>query len=187
MAAVSIALPPRSLIGRLAVLAAALLCLLPMAACDDKASASVEPVTINGRTFFLEVAADEAVRMKGLGQRTSIDADGGMIFVFDRKAVRSFVMRDCPIPIDIIYLDASGRVLAWHQMKAEKPRGADGQDEGQVGEFTNKLYEARLPQYSSKFPATFAVELRGGTIPSLNLQEGQQLKFDAEKLKKRAK
>ena len=63
-----------------------------------KAGASVAPVKISGRTFHLEVAADDTVRITGLGQRKHIEDDGGMIFVFPGKEKElEFVMRDCVI------------------------------------------------------------------------------------------
>ncbi len=159
--------------------------LLAMAGCDEGSRAGITSVKINGKTFYLEEAITKTVRNKGLGQRTNIEPNGGMIFGFTDKdvQVQSFVMRDCPIPIDIIYLDGSGRVLSWYEMQPLTPRGPG---EGNVGEY-NEAYERRIEKtkYSSKFPAQFVIELKGGTIPSLNLKEGMQLKFDYEDLKKR--
>lgn len=142
-------------------------------------------VTINGRTFNLELALNNDTRFKGLSERTEIPADGGMLFVFPDYAagVQDFVMRDCGIPIDIIYLDGAGRIQAFHEMKVEPPRG---EGEGKVGEINTK-YEQRLKRYSSRFPSQFAIELKGGTIPSLNLSAGQKVELDAAGLKKRAR
>ena len=145
------------------------------------------PVVIAGKTFTVEVAADDAVRMKGMGGRTSIAEDGGMIFAFarsQRASVMTFVMRDCPIDIDIIYLDSAGRVQAFYEMKAEPPRG---EGEGTAGDFSNAKYEGRLRQYSSKYRCTFAIELKAGTIKKIGVKDGDLIVFDADGLKKRAK
>jgi len=141
------------------------------------------PLTISGRTFKLELALTDVVRMKGLGQRDKIAEDGGMLFGFPDAETRAFVMRDCPVDIDIIYLDGAGRILSFYEMKAEAPRGPG---EGKVGD-VNAGYEARLKKYSSRFPTQFVVELKGGTIPSLGLKTGEAIKADWESLKKRAK
>ncbi len=141
-------------------------------------------------TFKLDLALDAATRMKGLGQRDSIADDGGMMFVFpdDQVRVQGFLMRDCSFPIDILYLDGSGRVLTRHTMQPEPPRGAG---EGKPGvenntDAENIKYESRLPQYSSRFPAQFVLEFKGGTLEPLKLREGTKIEFDREELKKRA-
>jgi uncharacterized membrane protein (UPF0127 family) len=172
-----------------AVLAGAALMLCAMAGCTgpekDPPTSTHANVKINGKTFKLELALDPQKRFRGLSERTEIPESGGMLFVFpdDQVGVHNFVMRDCPIDIDIIYLDGSGRIQAFHEMKKEPPRGPD---EGRPGDDSPK-YEARLKKYSSRFPSQFAIELRGGTIPGLKLQQGQKVELDAEGLKKRAK
>jgi len=136
------------------------------------------PVTIAGRVFKLEPALDDATRTRGLGGRTEIAEDGGMLFVFPDIARRDFVMRDCPIPIDIIYLDGAGRVLTTHAMVPEEPRRPGESDYD---------YEMRLKRYPSRFPTGLVVELRGGMIKQLGLKPGDKLEFDIEPLKKRAR
>jgi uncharacterized protein len=147
-------------------------------------------VTIKGKVYKLEVAADDVVRYKGLGGRTSIADDGGMIFAFPRSAwrVMGFVMRDCLVDIDILYLDGSGRVLTTYEMKAEPPRDPDpAKGEGKAGDKENGPYEARLKQYSSRYPCAFAVELKAGSIKQLGVKEGDKLIFDIDGLKRIAK
>jgi uncharacterized membrane protein (UPF0127 family) len=162
----------------------ALLAVAFLRGCDDPPTGNIQRVKINGKSFFLEIADTEPVRMKGMGQRTHIDDDGGMLFVFTTPKVSSFVMRDCPIPIDIIYLDQFGKVLASYEMKPVEPRGAD---EGQPGE-VNQKYEERLSKngYSSRFPTQFVIELKGGTLPSLNLKDGDKIELPLAALKSRA-
>lgn len=160
--------------------------------CDqaDPVSASVAPVTIGGKKFYLEVAADNATRMRGMGGRTSVEDDGGMIFTFPPSQVRvqEFVMRDCVIDLDILYLDAVGRVLTTYTMKADprKDDGSEGKD-GEMGTAAAQRYEDRLKRYSSRFPAHFVVEIKAGSIERLGVKEGDQLEFDAAALKKRAR
>lgn len=154
--------------------------------CEEtgKAGAGVTPVRISGKMFYLEVAADDAIRTPGLGGRTHIDDDGGMVFVFARPRLLEFVMRDCPIPIDIIYTDGAGRVQTMHTMTPEGPRG-DG--EGRQGDLSNGLYEARLKKWPSNYPSQFAIELKAGTIEKLKVKEGDKIDFDVEGLKKIAR
>lgn len=160
--------------------------------CDqaDPVSASVAPVTIGGKKFYLEIAADNATRMRGMGGRDHVEAAGGMIFTFPPSQVRvqEFVMRDCVIDLDILYLDAVGRVLTTYTMKADprKKDGSEGKD-GEIGTPAAQKYEDRLKRYSSRFPAHFVVEIKAGSIERLGVKEGDQLTFDVAGLKKRAR
>lgn len=152
--------------------------------CEEQPE-GIETVTIDGRAFHLELAADMQSRYQGLSGRTEIAEDGGMLFVFPRQEVRGFVMRDCPIPIDIIFLDGSGRVTATHMMKVEPPRDPAA-GEGEPGE-TNEIYDRRLKGYSSTFAAQFVIELAGGTLEEITVEEGDKIKLDYERLKRLAK
>jgi uncharacterized protein len=143
-------------------------------------------VKINGKTFHLELALDPQTRFKGLSDRTSIDPDGGMLFVFARPETLNFVMRDCPVPIDIIFLDGTGRVLATHKMKPEDPR-TEEEKVPTPGKTTNDHYEDRLKKYSSEFDAQFVIELKGDTLDTLNIKKGDKIPLDVAKLKQRAK
>ncbi|HZW11347.1 MAG TPA: DUF192 domain-containing protein [Phycisphaerales bacterium] len=150
----------------------------------SSAATNVESVMIDGEWFHLELALDPASRFQGLSGRTHIDEDGGMLFVFPRPAVQAFVMRDCPIPIDIIFLDPAGRIVAMHQMTVEEPRR---EDEPETGNGATDKYEQRLKRYPSKFAAQFVIELAGGTLDDLEIAEGDLIKLDTEGLKARAK
>ncbi len=145
-----------------------------------------EKVVISGRTFHLEVAADDVTRFRGLSGRTEIASDGGMLFIFPRPSRLEFVMRDCPIPIDIIYLDGSGRVVATHAMLPEPPR-ADGERLNDPRTGTNEAYERRLKKYPSRFDAQFVIELKGGTLEALKLKSADKIDLDLARLKKMAK
>lgn len=138
-----------------------------------KAPEGYEFVELDGRRFKLELAADEPTRTKGLGGRESIPENGGMLFSFPDSAVRQFVMRDCLVPIDIIFLDADGVIVAMHHMPLDEPR--------REGE-TAIQYEMRLKRYSSRFNARYAIEIRGGLLEEMNLQTGQRIKLDTKRL-----
>jgi uncharacterized protein len=137
-----------------------------------------EKLAIAGERFKLEVAADNESREKGLSGRKEIVADEGMIFIFPDAAIRSFWMPDCSIDIDILFLDENGRIVAAHEMKAERPQR----------KFENRgEYEARLKRYSSRKAAQFAIELKAGTIKRLKLKAGQKLTLELARLKSLAK
>jgi len=148
------------------------------AGCDEQTDDSLERVRVGDETFFLELALDDPTRIKGLGGRDYVDPNGGMLFVFPRPAVLQFVMRDCPIPLDVAFLDPAGRVLAIHEMQPEPP-----QREGE----TDAEYESRLKQYGSRFQAQFAIETAGGRLAEVGLGQGDVVDLDLERLKRLAR
>ncbi len=143
-----------------------------------RAEKGVEVVKIKGRTFRLDLAADHQTRTIGLGGREVIPEDGGMLFVFPTAAGRKFVMRNCPVDIDVAFIDALGNVTAVHHMPAEPPQRADE---------TDFLYENRLTRYSSRFAVQFAIELKGGTMAELGLKAGDYIDLDYKRLKRLAR
>ena len=130
-------------------------------------------VSIGGERFTLEVARKPADQFRGLGGRTHIDPHGGMLFVFPYPHTTAFVMRDCPIAIDVAFLDPSGRVIAVHEMTPVPPRG-----EGESA----MDYESRLAQYPSGLPAMFAIETAGGRLKQLGVKGGDVIAIDAASL-----
>ena len=99
-----------------------LLALLP-ASCQPPASSSAVQMLptvqmrIGSRTFTIEVANNETERETGLMRRDSMPADHGMIFVFEKAENLAFYMKNTRIPLDIVFLDASGTVISIKQMK----------------------------------------------------------------------
>lgn len=162
---------------------------LALTGCSNKPQggqdANVESVKINGEWFQLELALDGATRFKGLSGREHIEPDGGMLFVFRSASSLNFVMRDCSVDIDIIFLDPSGHITAMHHMPVESPR--DPVTEPLDSRGVSRTYEERLTKYPSGFPAQFVIELAGGTLERLGLADGDPIKLDTEGLKARAK
>ena len=165
------------------------------AGCEEDAGKALthEKVVIAGKTFNLEIVADDQSRFKGLSGRDKIDPDGGMLFVFKEPRELDFVMRDCPIPIDIIFVDGAGRITAFHKMAAEPPRSEEEKNmtppfkDAPQWTWTNEKYESRLKKYPSKFAAQYAIELKGDTLDSLKVKATDKVEFDRAAMKKLAK
>ncbi|WP_432799979.1 DUF192 domain-containing protein [Poriferisphaera sp. WC338] len=147
-----------------------LLGLMGCSASQVSSSNSVD-ITLRGRQFQLELALTQAARFKGLSDRASIPENTGMLFVFPQADYRGFVMRRCLVPIDLIYLDPNGRIIGMYAMTVE-PAGTP---------------EAKLKVYASRYPAQFAIELAGGEIKKLGLEEGEKVDLPLKELKERAR
>lgn len=147
-----------------------LLLVLATAGCKSDGTTGTHRVVIGEQTFDLELAMTNAARFRGLSGREKVAADGGMLFVFPSEAEREFVMRECRVPIDILFLGPTGEVLTTHAMQVE-PAGTP---------------EADLPGYSSGGKSAVVIELAGGTVARLGVEPGDRISLPIAELKRRA-
>jgi hypothetical protein len=156
----------------------ALILILFSLGCGTKTHPLSTEVTISGETFNLEIVRDVQSRAKGLMHRTEIQPSRGMLFVFPDASVRSFWMKNCLVPIDLIFLDSRGTVTATHEMTVETPK-QDGESEWD--------YDNRLSHYWSNAPARFAIELQSGSIKRLDIKINERIRLDLKQLRSLAR
>ena len=65
----------------------------------------------SGAEFTLEVAADPQARRLGYMFREKVGPYEGMIFLFESPARHGIWMKNCKVPLDIIWLDEDLRVV----------------------------------------------------------------------------
>ncbi len=118
------------------------------------ASAPLEIVTAEGRhAFTVEIAATDAQRAQGLMFRRFLAPDAGMLFLYPSPRVISMWMKNTLIPLDMLFLDAGGRVLTIHQ------RAVPGSER----------------TVSSRVPAAAVLEVPGGTVERLGIRPGDRV------------
>ena len=132
-----------------------LLCLLMLAACTACASGGPS-VELGGKTFSVEIADTSEKQALGLMFRDSMPADAGMIFIFPNEAPRSFWMKNCRIPLDIMYFDKDMKMVS-------------------VSANTPPCRVERCPSYPSTGPAMYVLELNAGVASELGVGPGDQL------------
>jgi len=68
-------------------------------------------VCFKNKCVDVELALTREQQSKGLQFRERLDEHGGMLFIFQKSRVHRFWMKDTLIPLDMIWLDYSRRVV----------------------------------------------------------------------------
>ena len=128
--------------GRLVILISALV--LTACACRNGPSAAAPapsgtvaptgPVVVlhaGDRAFPIrvELARTEAERERGLMYRNHLDADTGMLFIFERPGPLTFWMKNTFIPLDMIFIGADRHIVGIVENavpETETPAGYQG-------------------------------------------------------------
>ncbi|MFH0739503.1 MAG: DUF192 domain-containing protein [bacterium] len=114
--------------------------------------------------FTAEIAKTQAQRQQGLMLRESLDQDKAMLFVFETSSVHSFWMKNCLIPLDIIWLDEDYRVLAIKPNNPPCPKTGN------------------CPSINPNVLAKYVLEINAGLSSKIGLQEGSYLSISAATL-----
>jgi hypothetical protein len=61
--------------------------------------------------FQVELARTEAERNRGLMYRSSLAADAGMLFLFEKPSALTFWMKNTLIPLDMIFIGGDRRIV----------------------------------------------------------------------------
>jgi len=101
----------------------------------------------------VEIADTEAERERGLMGRDHLDQGSGMIFVYPGPRTVAFWMHDTPLPLDMLFIDATGHILTIHP-------DARPYDE--------------TPIWSGG-PIQYVLEIAGGQAAALGLAPGQRI------------
>jgi uncharacterized protein len=113
-------------------------------------------VTLKDKTFAVEQANDAASQERGLMFRDSMPDDHGMIFNFTDEQPRTFWMKNCRMPLDILYFDANYKLVSMQQR-------------------VPACRSDPCPTYPSDGPAKSVLELNAGTADKLGVKPGDTL------------
>jgi len=103
----------------------------------------------------IEFAETDYEIQTGLMYRSSMERRQGMLFIFKDMAPRSFYMKNTEIPLDIIYIDDSLKIVSFQ--KNAKP-----------------LDKKSLPSTGA---AQYVLEINAGLSDNWKLQKGDQIVF----------
>lgn len=104
--------------------------------------------------FRVEVADTQHERAQGLMNREQLSATAGMLFVFQETGPVSFWMENTLIPLDMLFLDESGRIAHIHHMAQPLDR----------------------TPIASNGDVRYVLEIKGGMAKAMKISEGSELR-----------
>lgn len=121
----------------------------------QKAAAIAIPVQDGEVLFRVELATTPSERARGLMYREHLNADDGMLFLFDRMQQQSFWMKNTLIPLDMIFIDERGAIVG----------------------IVENAEPLSTTSRSVRAPSKYVLELNGGTCRKLGIQVGALTRF----------
>lgn len=103
----------------------------------------------------IEIAASDSAQIRGLMDRRSLPARGGMLFEYHDEDLRSFWMRSTPLPLDILFIRRDGTVA-------------------NVVRHTTPYSDARI---ESAGPVQHVLEVRAGFTEQWNIAAGTRIRW----------
>ena len=103
--------------------------------------------------FTVEVAETPVQMQQGLMFRRTMAADAGMLFDYKTPTVATMWMRNTFIPLDMLFVDAQGRIVNVHQ----------------------RAVPQSLAMIAATAPVRAVIELNGGTAARLGIVPGDQV------------
>ena len=134
--------------------------LLAGAACASDTYKNSEVSLPDGFIVYVRLADTPEKTEKGLMFVKALPQDEGMLFLFDQEEMRVFWMKNTLIDLDIIFLNAAGKV-------------------NKIYEYVPHTYtytpENEIPRVGA--PAQYVLEVAAGTAARHQLKEGDTLSF----------
>jgi uncharacterized membrane protein (UPF0127 family) len=132
-----------------------------------KAPAAITPVPLtgprvvlpSGTVYAVELARTPEEQAQGLMFRESLPKRTGMLFLFTDAAPHQFWMKNTMIPLDIVWLDGSGRVLF-------------------VSADTPPCRADPCPNYGPEVPSPTVLEIAGGMAAKEKVTVGSRISVE---------
>ncbi|HPR64634.1 MAG TPA: DUF192 domain-containing protein [Thermoanaerobaculia bacterium] len=110
----------------------------------------------SGHILTVELAITDEERSYGLMFRESLAPDTGMLFLFNHCEPHSFWMKNCFFPLDLLWLDRDGTILA-------------------IEENLLPCRHEPCELYEPQVPACMVLEIDGGKAQDWKLKPGNKI------------
>lgn len=129
--------------------------ILFLTACSQGVNKNI--IEINSKEIKVEIVDTPKQQYNGLSNRENLCADCGMLFEFNNKQERTFVMREMNFPIDIIWIDDN---IVIGIDKNLQPEGANYKN-----------------SYKSPAAIDYVLEVNSGFADKNNIKTGDNVNF----------
>ncbi|MGV8162302.1 MAG: DUF192 domain-containing protein [Candidatus Nanoarchaeia archaeon] len=124
-----------------------------IAACTPRSEVCFEK-----KCFFVEKVSTPKEREIGLMNRTSLEEDSGMLFIFEKEDIYAFWMKNTLIPLDMIWINSSNQIAYIYQN-------------------ATPCEENECPPIIPLQNATYVLEINSGLTNKYNLKLGDRVKI----------
>jgi uncharacterized membrane protein (UPF0127 family) len=122
---------------------------------EDGRLAFVSPAGDTLTTITLAIADTDAERQRGLMRQRSLGYDRGMLFIFEEVDSTGMWMKNTPLPLDIVFVDAEGHII-------------------NIARRTTPFSEAAITPTA---PNKYAVEVRAGFADKFGLTDRTRIRW----------
>lgn len=130
--------------------------LLNSSACQAQPKVIISTKAGREVPFEVEIADTPAKRQLGLQYRRELAENRGMLFLFGQEREQTFWMKNTPIPLDMVFINADKKI---------------------VGIVQNAV-PFSLDTRSVSLPSQFVLEINGGLSRRYGIQSGDRVRFE---------
>ena len=116
-------------------------------------------VKIEGATFQIDLAQSEKEKQLGLSDRSKLEQNKGMLFVFNQPDYYHFWMRNMNFPLDLIFIKDNTVVSV---LKNVQPAGGN-------------IPVEKIPSFTSSTPADKVLEINSGLADKHKITPGDKV------------
>jgi uncharacterized protein len=107
-------------------------------------------------SFYIEIAQEFDTQRRGLMYRRKLHPEWGMLFAYSAEFARAYWMKNTLIPLDMVFMDKTGKVIGILEGVEPLTRRKRGIEE----------------------PSRFMLELNAGTAKKKGIQKGMTIQLD---------
>ena len=122
----------------------------------------IDKACINETCFEIEIRDDDKERAEGLMNRTELENDKGMLFIFEEENIYSFWMKNTLIPLDIIWINENLKIV-W------------------IAKNVSPCLEDPCPSYAPQKKAKYVLEINANLSNEYNFKTGDNVQLQLRK------
>ena len=115
-----------------------------------------DTVCIKNNCFLVQLAKTEQERESGLMFKSNLDKGKGMLFIFDKEEIYPFWMKNMLIPLDIVWINGSNKVVY-------------------ISQNVQPCKDLVCPLITPTFVASYVLEVNAGVCKEIDLKIGDEL------------